>query len=250
MKVYYFVILVCAFTAGSVSAANPQVTLHITGGVVGDIVLELYPDEAPVTVENFINYVQSGFYDGLIFHRVIPGFMIQGGGFNTEPNIVPTNPPIINEGSNNLSNFPGTVAMARILHPDSATSQFFINHGNNTASASIPPATNLDEILFESGGSAYLKYGYAVFGQVIGGMDIVNAIAAVQTHDGVVTDTGTLDDVPVIDIVIDFAEITLNVPVCSVKMPGDADGDCDVDLADLAMLAGNWLACNAINDCQ
>jgi len=250
MKVYYFVIIVCALLAGSVSAANPQVTLHVTGisEVTEDIVIELYPDEAPVTVENFINYVQTGFYDGLIFHRVIPGFMIQGGGFDEDLNIMPTNPPIVNEGANGLSNLSGTIAMARTLHPDSASSQFFINHGNNISGA-VPPAANLDQFLFESGGSAYLKTGYAVFGQVIIGMDIVNEIAAVTTQDDVPIVGGDLDNVPVVDIVIESAEITLNVPVCAVKMPGDTDGDCDVDLADVAKLAENWLACNAINGC-
>lgn len=100
---------------GSAFCANPQVKLTIAGAVSGEIVLELYPDKAPITVENFVKYVRDGFYDGLIFHRVISGFMIQGGGF--DPNLVqkPTNPPIINESSNRISNLRGTIAMARTI---------------------------------------------------------------------------------------------------------------------------------------
>jgi len=251
MKVYYFVILVCAFITGSASAANPQVTLHITGAVTGDIVLELYSDAAPVTVENFINYVQTGFYDGLIFHRVIPGFMVQGGGFDADFNDPNTEDPIVNECHNGLSNLPGTIAMARTGHPHSATSQFFINHGTNTANASdLLPETNLDQALvFDYSNNAYHRLGYAVFGKVISGMDIVEAIAAVPTVNGVdVPDIGVFDNVPTTDIIIETA--VLSTPVCLVKLPGDIDGDCDVDLADFAKLAENWLACNAINGCQ
>ena len=250
MKVSCFVMLVFALSGGFVSASNPLVTFHVGGAVEGDIVLELYPDEAPVTVENFINYVHAGFYDGLIFHRVIPGFMIQGGGFGPDFNDPATNPPIVNESYNGLSNVRGTIAMARTAHPHSATSQFFINHGNNTADAD--PAlgeTNLDQqLVFDYYNTAYHKIGYAVFGEVVSGMDVVDAIAAVETENGVdVPDLGTFDNVPVNDIIIETAE--LSNPVCLEKLGGDVDGDCDVDIADLARLAGDWLGCNAINGC-
>jgi len=251
MRVYYFVILVCAFLAGPAVAANPHVTLHITGAVTGDIVLELYPDDAPVTVENFITYVQAGFYDGLIFHRVIPGFMVQAGGFDVNFTAPETNPPIINECHNGLSNLPGTIAMARTADPHSATSQFFINHGNNTADADPDlPETNLDQqLVYDYYNTAYYRIGYAVFGKVISGMDTVIAIAATPTENGVeVPDYGTFDDVPVNDIIIESAVLT--TPACFEKLDGDIDGDCDVDIADFAKLAANWLGCSSINGCQ
>lgn len=232
MRVYYFVILVCALLAGSVIAANPQVTLNITGAVQGDIVLELYPDQAPITVENFINYVQTGFYNGLIFHRVIEGFMVQGGGFDPEFNDPNTEPPIINESTNGLSNLAGTVAMARTPYPHSATSEFFINQVDNLA---------LDYGGIAYGGStAYYSVGYCVFGKVISGMDIVNAIAALPATS----------ERPDEDVIIQSALVTLDAPRCMEKLPGDIDGDCDVDIADFAQLANNWLSCNAINNCR
>ena len=246
MKVYYFVILVCAFIAGSVTAANPHVTLHVTGtdandlSFEGEIVLELYPDKAPITVDNFLNYVESGFYDGLIFHRVIEDFMIQGGGFNTEPSYMPTEPEIENECANGLSNLRGTIAMARQWHPHSATAQFFINHADNT---------NLDMDFFISGSHGYYWLGYCVFGKVVSGMEIVNAIAGTDTQD-VTIDEIPFEGLPVKDVVIQKAELTKGIPACIEKLEGDIDGDCDVDLTDFAKLAANWLECNAINDCQ
>jgi peptidyl-prolyl cis-trans isomerase A (cyclophilin A) len=139
--------------------------------------------------------------------------------------------------------------MARISDPDSASSQFFINQADNLG---------LDIGNYQ----VYYEYymgnfypvtaklpGYAVFGQVISGMDIVEVIAAIPTENGVdVPDIGTFDDVPVNDIIIETA--VLSSPVCLEKLEGDIDGDCDVDLADFAKLAANWLECNAINDCQ
>ncbi|RME23666.1 MAG: peptidylprolyl isomerase A [Deltaproteobacteria bacterium] len=133
----------------------------------GQIELELFEDKAPVTVENFLGYVRSGFYSGTIFHRVIPGFMIQGGGFDEGFNRKPTGEPIKNEASNGLSNSRGTIAMARTSDPDSATSQFFINVVDNTF---------LDH--------GVRDFGYAVFGKVTAGMDVVDAIAAVPTGAG------------------------------------------------------------------
>ena len=114
------------------SAQNPRVVLETN---FGNIVIELYPDEAPITVDNFLGYVNSGFYNGLLFHRVIPGFMIQGGGYYLDGYTIiprtPINGPIINESYNGLSNLRGTIAMARTIDPDSATSQFYINHVDN-----------------------------------------------------------------------------------------------------------------------
>lgn len=134
---------------------------------MGDIVLELYPDKAPVSVQNFIDYVQADFYDNTIFHRVIEGFMIQGGGFDKEGASKETRDPIENEADNGLKNERGTIAYARTNEVNSATSQFFINHRDNP---------NLD---FRSPTPS--GYGYAVFGKVVDGMDVVDKIASVPT---------------------------------------------------------------------
>lgn len=143
------------------NAAAPQVELKTS---LGTIVLELYPDRAPETVKNFQQYVQSGFYNGTVFHRVIPGFMIQGGGFTADFRNKPTREPIRNEATKGLKNAVGTVAMARTSDPHSATAQFFINVVDNPF---------LD---YREG-----NYGYAVFGKVVSGMDVVQKIAAVPT---------------------------------------------------------------------
>ncbi|MHC4535790.1 MAG: peptidylprolyl isomerase [Planctomycetota bacterium] len=132
---------------------------------MGDIILELNAQAAPVTVKNFLQYVADGFYDGTIFHRVIPGFMIQGGGLTAEMEEKQTRETIINEASNGLGNERGSIAMARKNDPDSATCQFFINHKNNTFLNYV-----------ENGNP-----GYTVFGKVIEGMDTVDAIASVKT---------------------------------------------------------------------
>lgn len=148
----------------SALAAQPIVRIDTN---LGSISLALYPDKAPKTVENFLFYVREGFYVGTIFHRVIPSFMIQGGGFDQALVQKPTNQPIINEAANSLKNEIGTIAMARTSDPHSATSQFFINVANNSfLNYSSPTAQG---------------YGYTVFGKVIEGMDIVNKIAALPT---------------------------------------------------------------------
>lgn len=144
-------------------AANTYVTMDTN---YGKIQLELYPDKAPKTVENFVAYVEEGFYDGTIFHRVIPGFMIQGGGLTEDMNDKPNKrAPIQNEANNKLSNKRGTISMARTNYPHSATSQFFINHEDNEMLDYQSPD----------------NWGYAVFGRVIDGMDVVDKIAKVQT---------------------------------------------------------------------
>ena len=146
----------------------------------GDFEVELYREEAPVTVDNFLCYVKEGFYDGTLFHRVIPDFMIQGGGFTEDGVEKQTYNPIILESDNGLSNVKGTIAMARTADPDSATSQFFINLVNNNG---------LDR------GSSSL--GYAVFGEVVSGMNVVEAIGSVATGF-----RGPYADWPIEDVVI------------------------------------------------
>ncbi|OUS10117.1 hypothetical protein A9Q89_11695 [Gammaproteobacteria bacterium 53_120_T64] len=142
-----------------------QVTLHTT---LGDIVIELYPTRAPITVANFVGYVNSGHYKGTIFHRVIPGFMAQGGGFTAKLRKKPNLAPILNEADNGLKNKRGTLAMARTNDPHSASTQFFINLSNN-------------DFLDHSGKNAQ-GWGYAVFGKVVDGMDVVDKMARVPTR--------------------------------------------------------------------
>ena len=153
---------------------------------MGDIVIELNREAAPVTVENFIDYVQADFYNGTIFHRVINGFMIQGGGFGDDMRRKETQSSIVNEASNGLKNDRGTIAMARTNNPDSATSQFFINLVNNN---------NLDY--------SANNPGYTVFGKVTDGMEVVDAIAKVKT-----TTRSGMSDVPAEPVKIQAATIS------------------------------------------
>ncbi|CAG9001454.1 MAG: Peptidyl-prolyl cis-trans isomerase B [Candidatus Celerinatantimonas neptuna] len=156
-----------------------MVTLHTN---FGDITLELYADKAPKTVENFITYAKAGHYDGTLFHRVIDGFMIQGGGFASGMKEKPTNATIENEANNGLANEIGTIAMARTMEPHSASSQFFINVNDN------------DFLNFKS--ETPQGWGYCVFGKVTEGMDIVNKIKAVPTGNfGFVHQDVPLDEV-------------------------------------------------------
>lgn len=149
----------------------------------GDIALELYPDKAPVTVKNFLEYVDSGFYDGTVFHRSVPGFVIQGGGFDTNYAQKATRAPIRNEATNGLLNTRGSISMARTPHPDSATSQFFLNLTNNKPLDATGPGT-----------------GYAVFGTIVRGQDVMDAIAAIPTQERIMTVTSgqsaRMPDVP------------------------------------------------------
>ncbi|HEY8027051.1 MAG TPA: peptidylprolyl isomerase [Burkholderiaceae bacterium] len=164
-------------------AAPPRVTLHTD---FGDIVLELYPDKAPKTVENFLRYVKDGHYNGTLFHRVANGTLIQGGGFDKKMHEKHMRPPIQNEANNGLSNLPYTIAMARARAPHSATAQFFINTDDNS---------QLD-YPFNDG------WGYCVFGKVIGGTDTVDKIGHVET-----VEKGEFDHLPVKQVVIESASI-------------------------------------------
>jgi cyclophilin family peptidyl-prolyl cis-trans isomerase len=170
-----------AVTAGSARAASPAVIMKTS---MGDIKIELDEAKAPESVKNFLSYVDDKFYDGTIFHRVIDGFMIQGGGFTSDMHQKDTKPPIKNEAGNGLKNKTGTIAMARTNVVDSATAQFFINVADNDF---------LDHRDDSPGG-----FGYAVFGRVIDGMDVVNKIKSVRT-----TVKSGMKDVPSETVVIE-----------------------------------------------
>lgn len=158
----------------------PMVTLKTT---LGDIAIELYPDKAPDTVANFLNYVTSGFYNGTIFHRVIDGFMIQGGGFTSDMDQKSTRATVKNEAANGLKNARGTIAMARTSDPHSASAQFFINVKDNDFLNYTSPDVR--------------GYGYCVFGKVVAGMEVVDKIKAVRT-----TTKSYFENVPVEPVVI------------------------------------------------
>lgn len=165
-------------------AAAPRVLLKTS---MGDITVELYPDKAPKSVENFLTYVKSGFYDGTIFHRVIANFMIQGGGFTRDLHQKPTRASIVNESKNGLSNLQGTLAMARTQDPNSATAQFFINTVDN------PRIDYTDDA----------SPGYCVFGKVVSGLDVVDKIKAVPTG----AQGPFRSDVPTTPVVIEKATL-------------------------------------------
>lgn len=164
---------------------NPRVRLVTS---MGEVVLQLDRAKAPKTVENFLRYVQDGFYNGTVFHRVIDGFMVQGGGFTPEMTQKSTRPPVMNEADNGLRNTIGTIAMARTNDPHSATAQFFINVGNN------------DFLDFRE--KTPRAWGYAVFGRVVSGMEVVKAIKDVPT-----TTVGPHQNVPQQPIIIQQAVI-------------------------------------------
>ena len=180
---YLFTLLTTLLFAYTAMAANPQVELKTNQGT---IVIELAADKAPKTVENFLQYTKDGFYNGTIFHRVIDGFMIQGGGMTADMKEKATGAPVQNEAKNGLRNVTGSLAMARTRDPHSASAQFFINLKDN----------------------AFLDYpgqdgwGYAVFGKVVQGMDVVQKIAKVGTGNA-----GMHQNVPLTPIVIESAKI-------------------------------------------
>lgn len=153
--------------SSNVFAANPKVRMETSKGT---LIIELYPDKAPKTVENFLNYVNAGTYDGTIFHRVIPGFMNQGGGYTPDYKKVDTSAPVMNEADNGLKNTRGTIAMARTNDPNSATNQFFIN--------------TVDNAFLDHTGKNPRGWGYCVFGTVVDGMDVMDRIAKIPTGAG------------------------------------------------------------------
>ena len=167
-------------TVSEATADNPRVVMETS---MGTMVIELYPEKAPITVKNFLDYVDAGFYDGTIFHRIIPGFVLQGGGFDANMEKKKNNDPIKNEADNGLRNLRATLSMARTSQINSATSQFFINLKNNS---------NLDH------GSR--DFGYAVFAKVVKGVSLIDKMAAVKT-----TTKGHYRDVPVEPILITSA---------------------------------------------
>lgn len=183
MRHYLTGLAASLFLAAS-ALANPTVEMTTNLGV---ITLELNKDKAPISVDNFVKYAKEGFYNGTIFHRVIPNFMIQGGGFTEKMAQKPTGPTIQNEAKNGLKNLRGTIAMARKPDPHSASAQFFINHADN----------------------AFLDYpsrdgwGYAVFGKVTKGMEVVDKIANTPTGFG-----GGMPDVPQTPIIIQSVKVT------------------------------------------
>ena len=172
-------------TENTMSDTPTKVKLTTT---LGEIIIQLNTEKAPVSTANFLTYVNEGFYNGTIFHRVIPGFMAQGGGFDTSFNQKEVHAPIKNEADNGLPNLRGTIAMARTTDPNSATAQFFINYKDNSF------------LNFTS--QTPSGWGYAVFGEVIEGMDIVDAMSKQDTSN-----RGGHQDVPKTDIVIEKAEV-------------------------------------------
>ena len=184
MKTLACALLLLPFLAALTATAQESNPIVVVKTSMGSFNIELYPDKAPVTVKNFLMYVDEGFYAGTLFHRVIDGFMIQGGGLDREMNRKKTGDPIVNEAGNKLKNTAGTVAMARTGEPNSATAQFFVNVNDNT------PLDYRD--------SSREGIGYCVFGKVVQGMDVVNRIKAVPT--GV---KNGMRDVPVTPVVIE-----------------------------------------------
>jgi cyclophilin family peptidyl-prolyl cis-trans isomerase len=243
-------LVLCATCAARGDQQNrPKVVIQTN---FGDIGLELYEDQAPITVGNFLTYVDGGFYNGLLFHRIIENFMIQGGGyFLSEGTLYKPQPagPIVNESGNGLSNLRGTIAMARSSDPDSATSQFYINHVDNTA---------LDRAEAADG------FGYCVFGRVLSGMDVVDLITGTPTANigygfanfpyptlvyiekaGVAPPghwlAGDFNNDGIVDFG-DFAMLASSLTAASGAPAGDLDGDSQIGTPDIALLADNWLS--------
>ena len=187
----FFSLMLFLFSTLSFATENKmsdsQTKVKLTTSM-GDIVIQLNAEKAPVSAENFKTYVKEGFYEGTIFHRIIPGFMAQGGGFDTDFKQKEVHDPIKNEADNGLKNVRGTLAMARTSDPNSATAQFFINYKDNDFLNYSSPTPN--------------GWGYAVFAEVIEGMDIVDEMAKAPTGS-----RGMHQDVPQTDIIIEKAEI-------------------------------------------
>lgn len=195
-KIFLWCGIFCAFLRPALAADNTRANSPQTGDhtmirmttTLGTIDIELFDNEAPLSAKNFSDYVEAGFFDGLIFHRVIPGFVIQGGGFMPGMQQRKTGAPITNEADNGLKNLRGTLSMARTNDPHSATSQFFINLKDNP--------------FLDHRGKNANGWGYAVFGKVVAGMDVVDKIAKVPTGN-----QAGHEDVPEKDVVVTKAEI-------------------------------------------
>jgi peptidyl-prolyl cis-trans isomerase A (cyclophilin A) len=187
-KLFASLILIASCFASQTAIAGPKVEFKTT---MGNFVVELDDVKAPKTTANFLSYVKSGFYNGTIFHRVIDGFMIQGGGFTPDLVQKPTNPPVVSESQNGLKNSSYTIAMARTSDPDSATSQFFINVNDNVP-LDFPNA---------------MGNGYTVFGKVISGMQTIDAIRKVPTMVAPAPRMGRMADVPSKTVTIESATI-------------------------------------------
>lgn len=177
---------VLALNAALAWAAHPTVEFKTS---LGPIVIELYEDKAPKTVENFLQYVKDGHFNGTVFHRVVPGFVVQGGGFDKSENQKPTRAPIKNEADNGLKNLRGTLSMARTMDPNSATSQFFINLVDNQMLDFRDPSPR--------------GIGYAVFGRVTSGMEVVDKMATVERQPKPYAPDGS----PVTPIVVEAARV-------------------------------------------
>lgn len=180
LAIAYAALLFHPVAARTDASTNPRVEIRTNAG---SFIIELFPDDAPATVANFLSYVDSGFYAGTVFHRVIPNFMIQGGGFTPSMEEKPVGEPVRNESRNHLHNERGTIAMARTADPDSATAQFFVNVRANLT-------LDFNYVTRQP--------GYTVFGRVIDGMDVIDGISLVGTRS-----LGPYDDVPVNPIVIE-----------------------------------------------
>ncbi|WKZ18696.1 MAG: peptidylprolyl isomerase [Candidatus Jettenia sp. CY-1] len=183
--VIFFIALFCLGQSVYANPSKPRVQLKTNHGI---ITLELDPQSAPKTVENFLRYVRDGFYNGTIFHRVIKGFMIQGGGLTADMREKPTRASITNEADNGLKNNRGTIAMARTADPHSASSQFFIN--------------TVDNSFLDHKGKSSAGWGYCVFGKVVGGMNVVDTIENQST-----TSKSGYDDVPLFQVIIEQAVV-------------------------------------------
>jgi peptidyl-prolyl cis-trans isomerase B (cyclophilin B) len=190
MTIFSSILLFGLISPAAADSGKPVVRLETTKG---NIVLELDREKAPKTVDNFLSLVESGFYEGTIFHRVIKGFMIQGGGLTENMTQKPTGVPIPNEADNSLKNVRGSIAMARTQDPHSATSQFFIN--------------TVDNAFLNHSSKTLSGWGYCVFGRVVEGMDVVDAIESSPT-----TTYGMYTDVPSEPIVINKASVVTTAP--------------------------------------
>jgi len=245
--VLLLLLLIAGISFGAKADNTPKVVIETN---FGDIAIELFPNQAPITVDNFLQYVNSGFYNGLLFHRVVEGFVIQGGGFYVYDNTLyqrQAGDPIINESYNGLGNFRGTIAMARTSEPNSATSQFFINHMDNFF---------LDRANADDG------FGYCVFGRVLTGMDVVDAIAQtpvenigggfthfpyptfVEIYQAAIAQPGywlgaDLDNSGIVNFE-DFAAMAGNWQKTAEQLQGDLDGNQTVDITDIELFADDW----------